>query len=176
MGSEPSNDSIPSSLYGSLQQTMHPSIAQGVTSERHTLILNTYKEGAFEFFEWVKDRLGGIHLKDWSWGHAAFHWDIDDRYVIRDDFVFGGHVASIGDHVLATTAMTVLADSKDRFKTSRLETQFFRPVRKPSVQINARVINLSRSMINVEADYINDEGKLAVRVSATQSRTYAGPL
>lgn len=100
-------------------------------------------------------------------------WEIDDRFVMPDGVMFGGHVASVADHVAGLTAMTALEENDDRFRTSRLETNYFRPVMKPKATIEARIVNTSKSLIHVEADFFNAEGKLAVRIAAVQMKRTA---
>ena len=148
--------------------------APNATSPRHTEILNGYQAGDSRFAKWAREGLGDIRIASWSWGRVSFRWELDDRFIMPDGVMFGGHVAAVADHVLGLVSMTVLADSADRFRTSRLETQFFRPVMKPRIAIEARVVNASKTLIHVEADYLNAEGKLAVRVAATQVLRKAG--
>lgn len=144
------------------------------TSERHTDILNGYKAGGSRFNEWAREKLGDIRLVAWSWGRLSLRWEIDDRFLMPDGVMFGGHVASVADHVAGLTAMTVLEDSADRFRTSKLETTYFRPVMKPSVSIEGRAVNVSKTLIHVEADFLNAEGRLAARIAAVQARRRAG--
>ncbi|MHA7870945.1 MAG: PaaI family thioesterase [Hyphococcus sp.] len=144
------------------------------TSERHTDILNGYKAGGSRFNDWARDKLGDLILTDWAWGEIAMRWDIDDRFVMPDGVMFGGHIASVADHVAGLTAMTVLTDSRERFRTSRLETTYFRPLTKPLATIAGRAVNASKSLIHVEADFLNADEKLAVRVSAVQVRRMTG--
>ncbi|MBI1366104.1 MAG: hypothetical protein GC153_09145 [Alphaproteobacteria bacterium] len=144
------------------------------TSERHTDILNGYKAGGSRFNEWVRAELGDIRLIAWEWGRLSMVWNIDDRFVMPDGVMFGGHVAAVADHVAGLVTMSVLADSSERFRTSRLETNFFRPVMKPTARIEARVVNISKSLIHAEADFFNADDKLAVRIAAAQVRRAAG--
>ena len=144
------------------------------TSERHTDILNGYKAGGSRFNDWAVEKLGDIALVSWEWGATKMHWDIDDRFVMPDGVMFGGHIASVADHVAGLAAMTVLTDSKERFRTSRLETNFFRPLTKPVAMIDAQVTNASKSLIHVEADFHNADEKLAVRIHAVQVRRMTG--
>ncbi|MEQ8934383.1 MAG: PaaI family thioesterase [Amphiplicatus sp.] len=144
-----------------------------VTSERHADILNGYKAGGSRFNEWANERLGDLRLLSWEWGRIEIHWEIDDRFVMPDGVMFGGHVASVADHVAGLTTMTVLDESVDRFRTSKLETNYFRPVTKPSVVIEGRVVNASKTLIHVEADFFTPEKKLAVRIAAAQVRRKA---
>lgn len=141
-----------------------------VTSERHTDILNGYKAGGSRFNEWARANLGDLKLTFWRWGRISMLWEIDDRFIMPDGVMFGGHVASVADHVAGLVAMTVLEDSAERFRTSRLETSYFRPVMAPRVKIEGRVINAARTLIHVEADFMTAEDKLAARVNAVQVR------
>jgi len=152
---------------------IRPSSARA-TSERHTDILNGYKAGGSRFNTWAEEKLGSIALTHWGWGEVRFHWDIDERFVMPDGVMFGGHIASVGDHVAGLTAMTVLEDNKERFRTSRLETNFFRPLMMPLAEIEGRVTNASKSLIHVEADFFNADEKLAVRINAVQVRRMTG--
>ena len=146
----------------------------GETSERHTDILNGYKAGGSRFNDWATEKLGDLFLTDWEWGEIKMRWEIDDRFVMPDGVMFGGHIASVADHVAGLTAMTVLRDVKERFRTSRLETNYFRPLMMPLATIEGRVTNESKSLIHVEADFYNADEKLAVRVNALQVRRLTG--
>lgn len=146
----------------------------GTTSERHTDILNGYKAGGSRFNEWARAKLGELTLTAWRWGKISMRWEIDDRFIMPDGVMFGGHVASVADHIAGLVTMTVLEQNKERFRTSKLETNFFRPVMAPFVKIEGRVVNASRSLIHVEADFLNPEDRLAVRIAAVQVRRLTG--
>lgn len=143
------------------------------TSARHTEILDNYLRGNSRFKTWADEKLGDLELISWKWGILKMEWVIDDRFVMPDGVMFGGHVSSVADHILGLTAMTVLADDGERFRTSKLETNFFRPIKLPKSVIEGRAVNVSRSLIHVEADFLNPEGKLCARVAATQVRVQA---
>ncbi|MGE0409844.1 MAG: PaaI family thioesterase [Amphiplicatus sp.] len=144
------------------------------TSERHTDILNGYKAGGSKFHEWVSVHLGDLKLLSWSFGRLSMLWTIDDKFVMPDGVMFGGHIASVADHVAGLVAMSALEANDERFRTSRLEVNFFRPVTKPLLRIEARVVNLSKTLIHVEADFLNAEDKLAARIDAVQVRRRTG--
>ena len=144
------------------------------TSARHTDILNGYKAGGSRFNDWAREKLGELILTEWSWGAIKMRWEIDDRFVMPDGVMFGGHIASVADHIAGLTAMTVLQDDKERFRTSRLETNYFRPLTMPLATIEGRVVNASKTLIHVEADLYNADQKLAVRLSAVQVRRMTG--
>jgi len=144
------------------------------TSARHTDILNGYKAGGSRFNEWAEEKLGDLHLTAWEWGATTMRWDIDERFVMPDGVMFGGHIASVADHVAGLTTMTILTVNEERFRTSRLETNFFRPLTMPIATIEGRITNASKSLIHVEADFYNADEKLAVRVNAVQVRRMTG--
>lgn len=146
----------------------------GVVSERHTEILNGYQAGNSRFIAWATENLGDLKLVSWSYGRIDMLWTIDERFLMPDGVMFGGHVASVADHVAGLATMSTLDQSADRFRTSRLESNFFRPVVKPAVKIAARAVNVSATLIHVEADFLNAENRLAARVFATQVRRRAG--
>lgn len=149
------------------------SAATGAVSERHSDILNGYQAGSSRFCAWAHDKLGDLKLLAWSYGRIEMLWTIDDRFLMPDGVMFGGHVASVADHVAGLATMSTLDHSADRFRTSRLETNFFRPVMRPAAKIAARAVNVSARLIHVEADFLNPEDRLAVRVFATQVRRRA---
>ncbi len=153
---------------------MNDNISAGRTSQRHTELLNGYQAGTSPFHQWAAEKLGAFALTRWAWGAIAMRWDIDDRFVMPDGVMFGGHIAAVADHVAGLAAMTVLTESDERFRTSRLETNFFRPLGMPLAAIEGRVTNASRSLIHVEADILNAQGKLAVRIYAVQVRRLTG--
>lgn len=146
----------------------------GKTSARHTEILDGYKRGDGRFNKWAEEKLGTFRLTHWEWGRLSMVWEIDDRFIMPDGVMFGGHIASVADHVAGLAAMTVLDGEGDRFRTSRLETSFFRPVMKPKAMIEARVVNTSKTLIHVEADFLNGEEKLAARIAAVQMKRKEG--
>ncbi|MBY0423258.1 MAG: PaaI family thioesterase [Parvularculaceae bacterium] len=140
-----------------------------VTSERHTGLLNSYRDDG-GWRQWTKEKLGDIRLVNWSYGRVSLFWEIDDRMLLWDGVMFGGHVASVSDHVAALVTMSALSTNADRFRTSRLETNYFRPITKPSLTIEARATNVSSRLIHVEGDYRTPDGKLAARLHAVQVR------
>ena len=144
------------------------------TSERHADILNGYKSGGSRFNDWSREKLGDFTLLKWSFGALSMRWDIDDRFLMPDGVMFGGHIASVADHVAGLAAMTVLEMNEERFRTSKLEINYFRPVMRPLVEIDGRVVNASKTLIHVEADFMTPEEKLAARISAVQVRRMTG--
>ncbi|MEO1252241.1 MAG: PaaI family thioesterase [Pseudomonadota bacterium] len=144
------------------------------TSNRHTDILNGYKSGGSRFNDWVSEKLGDIALDHWTWGELRLTWKIDERFLMPDGVMFGGHIASVGDHLAGLAAMSVLTDDRERFRTTRLEIEYFRPLTRTEAAIEARVVNASKNLIHVDAEIRNGENKLCNRVQATQLRRMTG--
>lgn len=142
-----------------------------LTSTRHTDLLNGYKSGESRFREWADEHLGNLHLLHWEAGEIRMRWDMDEHMIMPDGVMFGGHISSVADHVVGLTTMTVLSEETDRFRTSRLETNFFRPLKMPRATVEGKITNLSRSLVHVEADFYNSDDRLAVRSSAVQVLT-----
>jgi acyl-coenzyme A thioesterase PaaI-like protein len=145
-------------------------VKRSVTSARHAKILDDYQQGDSRFNEWASSKLGNFKMTSWTWGAATLDWDIDDRFIMPDGVMFGGHISAVADHIAGLVCMTVLEQDNERFRTSRLETNFFRPLMAPRATINARITNASRTLIHAEADFLNVEGKLAARIYAVQTR------
>ncbi|MEO1014138.1 MAG: PaaI family thioesterase [Pseudomonadota bacterium] len=143
-------------------------------SDRHTELLNLYQSMESPYYQWARTHIGDLRIVEWSYGRMSMTWDIggpgDENMILHQGFMFGGHVASAADHIASLVTMSVLPTNDDRFRTSRLETKFFRPVKAPRMAVEARVLNVSRRLIHVEADLVNPEGKLAVRIEASQVR------
>jgi len=146
---------------------------RGITSKRHSDILNGVMNGDSPYKKWADEQLALISIDRWAWGEIDFSWDIDARHIMPDGVMFGGHVASVADYVTSLAAMTVLTEDNQRFRTSHLSVDYFRPVKRPAAMIRGRVTNVSRSLIHVEADVFNEAEKRLVRMSATEVRRVA---
>ncbi|MEM9705570.1 MAG: PaaI family thioesterase [Pseudomonadota bacterium] len=140
------------------------------TSDRHSGLLNGYQSGDSPFFKWACEHLGDLVLTNWSWGEIEMDWSIGDKMVMPDGVMFGGHIASVADHIVGLVSMSVLERDDERFRTSRLETNFFRPLIKPRARVIGRVTNASKNLIHAEADIFNANDKLAVRIYAVQMK------
>ncbi|MGF1543839.1 MAG: PaaI family thioesterase [Parvularculaceae bacterium] len=141
-----------------------------MTSARHTKILNDFLAGEGAYAAWANEGLGPQRLVGWSPGALSLEWTIEPDMVLPDGVMFGGRVAAMADHVTSLVAMTALAADDMRFRTSRLDTSFFRPIKQPRIDVAARVVNVSARLIHVEADFLNVDGKICARSCAVQSR------
>ncbi len=143
------------------------------TSERHSDFLNEYINGDSRAKKWFHERHTDFVLTDWSPGRVSMVWSIGDEFLAPDGVMFGGQIAFVADHVCALAAYTVLGAEDDRFRTSRLETNFFRPLTKCDARIEAQVVNVSKNLIHIEGEIFNAQDKCAARISAVQMRRKA---
>jgi len=115
--------------------------------------------------------LGLGRLKRWSEGYVEKEWKVDPGFCIADgtehQVLFGGYLAAMADQILTLTAMTVM-DDDHFFRTSDLQVSFFRPITDGVVRIEGRVVNRSRTLVHVEAEFYRDDEKLAAKASAVQ--------
>ncbi|GAB4522577.1 MAG: hypothetical protein Tsb0010_06820 [Parvularculaceae bacterium] len=142
------------------------------TSARHSAMLDALREGGDGFRAHWAAALGGLVIRDWRWGRIEADWAVNTEFDIGDGTIFGGLTAAMADSFLGLTAMTVCAEEDDRFRTSHLRTDFFKPIVGPTVRLDGRVVNKSRQLIHVEADFLIN-GRCAVRAAATQVRRKA---
>ncbi len=107
-------------------------------------------------------------VKEWEPGHVRMEWEVDPAVFHPRGAVFGGFIAALADRVLGTVTMTMLKDD-EAFTTADLNVSFFRPVASGILTIEARVIHRGRSLIQAEADFIREDGKLSNKASAAQA-------
>ncbi len=143
------------------------------TSDRHAEILDAIVGGAEETFE----KKGAMHhlaltgLDGWEYGRCWVTWTIDDRFRNYDGSLFGGYLAAMADRIVSMATMSVLHENDERFRTTQLQTQFWRPIFGKTLKAEGRVANRSRRLIHVEADFFTEEGKIAARSTAVNMIT-----
>lgn len=119
----------------------------------------------------VTQLLGLGRLKRWSEGYIEKEWKVDPGFCTGDgtehQVLFGGYLAALADQVLTFAAMTVM-DDDHYFRTSELRVSFFRPITDGAVRIEGRVVNRSRTLVHVEAEFYRDDGKLAAKATGVQ--------
>jgi uncharacterized protein (TIGR00369 family) len=116
----------------------------------------------------VVERLGLGRLTRWSEGYVEKTWEVEPAFCTgagtEAQTLFGGYVAALADQVLAFAAMTVLDDNRS-IRTADPRVLFFRPITTGSVTIRGRVLNVSASLIHVEAEFLqgNDDNTLVAK-------------
>ena len=77
----------------------------------------------------------------------------------------GGWVGALSDHVVSICMFSAL-ENDEHFTTQDLQIKLFRPVSGAVVRIEAEVVNRSKSTGYVEAKWMLEDGKIAVKVLA----------
>ena len=104
----------------------------------------------------------------WEPGRLWQEWEVDPSVFHPRGAVFGGFLAALADRSLYLTAVTVLGDD-EAMTTADLNVSFFRPVVEGTLHIEGEVIHRGRSLVQVEVEFRRDDGKLAVKASASQA-------
>lgn len=104
----------------------------------------------------------------WEAGRLWQEWPVDPRLFHPRGAVFGGFLAALADRSLFLTALTVLEDH-EAVTTADLNVSFFRPVTEGTIHIEGEVIHRGKSLVQVEVEFRRDDGKLAVKASASEA-------
>jgi uncharacterized protein (TIGR00369 family) len=109
-----------------------------------------------------------LWLKEVSYGRVVYEWPNDGSRDIQEERVFGGWIAALADHIVSMTMASALEDG-EWFTTTELTTRMFRPMQSGVIRIESRLINRGRTTGFVEADFFQENGKLAARASAAKA-------
>ncbi|MEL7453594.1 MAG: PaaI family thioesterase [Pseudomonadota bacterium] len=116
-----------------------------------------------------------LWLKNVSKGRVTYIWPNDGARDIAPGRAFGGWVAGFSDHIVSICMLSALEEG-EQFTTQDLQVKLFRPVGHGDVTITAEVKNRSRTTGYVEADWRNQDGKLAAKVLSWKAiRPYEEP-
>ena len=107
-------------------------------------------------------------LDKWEPGRIWQVWTVREDLFHPRGALFGGYIAALADRALGLVTMTVLQDD-EAFTTADLNVSFFRAVPGGVLRIEAEVIHRGRSLIQTEASFFRDDGKLAAKASASQA-------
>ena len=109
-----------------------------------------------------------LWLTELSYGRVVYEWPNDGSRDIEDERVFGGWIAALADHIVSMTMASALEDG-EWFTTTELTTRMFRPMQGGIIRIEGRLVNRGRTTGFVEADFFQENGKLAARASAAKA-------
>jgi len=107
-------------------------------------------------------------LDKWEPGRIWQSWKVREDLFHPRGALFGGYIAALADRALGLVTMTVLGEDEG-FTTADLNVSFFRAVSGGTLRIECEVIHRGRSLIQVEANFYRDDGKLAAKASASQA-------
>ena len=96
-------------------------------------------------------------------GRVLFRWPNDGSRDINDGRVFGGWIAALSDNVVSMCMVTALNEGEG-FTTQDLQVKIFRPVSGPLIEIEAKVVNRSKTTGYVEAEWRLPNGKIAAKI------------
>ena len=99
---------------------------------------------------------------------VIYEWPNDGSRDIESGRVFGGWISALADHIVSMTMASALEDG-EWFTTTELTTRMFRPMQGGLIRIEGRLINRGRTTGFVEADFFQENGKLAARASAAKA-------
>jgi uncharacterized protein (TIGR00369 family) len=97
-----------------------------------------------------------------AYGHVVYGWPNGGSRDIQENRVFAGWIATLADHIVSMTMASALEDG-ERLTTTELTTRMFRPMQSDIIRIEGRLINRGRSTGFVEADFFQENGKLAAK-------------
>jgi uncharacterized protein (TIGR00369 family) len=106
-----------------------------------------------------------LWLKEMGNGYIRYVWPNTGDRDIGEGRAFGGWIAALSDHVVSICMHSALTEG-EYFTTQDLQVKYFRPVMHGDVTIIANVVNRSRTTGYVEAEWRNENGKLAAKVIA----------
>lgn len=104
-----------------------------------------------------------LWCKEAEVGRVLFRWPNDGSRDIASGRVFGGWIAALSDNIVSMCMSTALEEGEG-FTTQDLQVKIFRPVTGAEIEIEAKLVNRSKSTGYVEAEWRLPNGKLAVKV------------
>ncbi len=104
-----------------------------------------------------------LWVKEVGVGRLLVRWPNDGSRDINDGRVFGGWIAALSDNIVSMCMATAL-EPGEGFTTQDLQVKIFRPVSGDLIEIEARVVNRSKTTGYVEADWRLPNGKIAAKI------------
>jgi len=106
-------------------------------------------------------------LDGWERGRVWGRWSVEASFVTPMGTLFGGYIAALADHLMASALFTVLEDD-EALSTTDLHTNFLRTVRGGVLDVEATVVHRGRRTAYCEARFSDPSGRLVARAGATQ--------
>lgn len=106
-------------------------------------------------------------LDAWGEGWIRKTWRPSPDLENADGTMFGGYLAALADQALAFAAMTVVSDEQ-AYRTINLQLNFVRVTRLVPLNIDARVVAVTRQVITVRAEFRREDGQLVAEATAQQ--------
>jgi len=104
-----------------------------------------------------------LWVKETDVGRILVRWPNDGSRDIGDGRVFGGWIAALSDNIVSMCMATAL-EPGEGFTTQDLQVKIFRPVAGAEIEIEAQVVNRSKTTGYVEAEWRLPNGKIAAKI------------
>lgn len=106
-------------------------------------------------------------LDAWGEGWIRKVWRPSPELENGDGTMFGGYLAALADQALAFASMTVVGETQ-AYRTINLQLNFVRVTRMVPLNIEARVVAVTKQVITVRAEFRREDGKLVAEATAQQ--------
>ena len=104
-----------------------------------------------------------LWCKEAEVGRVLFRWPNDGSRDIGGGRVFGGWIAGLSDNVVSMCMVTALEEGEG-FTTQDLQVKIFRPVSGAVIEIEAKLVNRSKTTGYIEAEWRLPNGKVAAKI------------
>ena len=111
----------------------------------------------------------GIEVVEASPEQVRARLDWDESRCTAGGILHGGALMGLADSAGGLCAFLNLPDGASGTATIESKTNFFRPVREGHVEASSRVLHRGRTMIVVETELRDADGRLAAKVTQTQA-------
>jgi uncharacterized protein (TIGR00369 family) len=108
----------------------------------------------------------GLKLVDVGQGTASFTMDVKPEFMNSVGVLHGGIVTTISDAAMGIACGSLL-DFNTGMTTIELKINFIRPLKSGQLRGNGRVVNKGARTAIVEAEVINEAGKLIAKTQGT---------
>ncbi|HEX9713440.1 MAG TPA: PaaI family thioesterase [Actinomycetota bacterium] len=106
-------------------------------------------------------------IEGWEPGRVWGTWTVDPAFFHAMGAVFGGYLAALADSFVSLAMFSTMPDD-EVFTTADLRVSFFRPVSVGTLTIVAEVLHRGKRMAHVEAVFVDQKDKIAVKATATK--------
>ena len=111
-------------------------------------------------------KLIGFELKHIEEGKAVSEMQTGPQHANFNGSLHGGIMCDIMDAAMGLACGSTMEDTQ-RFKTTELKINYFRPVWNSKVTATACVVNRGKTLCYTECELKNEEGKLIAKANST---------
>lgn len=111
----------------------------------------------------------GIEPVDFDWGVAVLSLEMNDNLRQPYGLLHGGAIASLIDSATASAVIGTLGDG-EQATTIDLSLQYLRPHTAGKITCTAKITRAGKRIIFVQAEVVNEEGKLIATALSTYTK------